>query len=120
MIARIFNYQISFGYSNILKTLYKQGKINPPDFYTGQPLDKDTVSLEHLIPHSQNGRTKLSNLVLTSSKNNNLRGNKPLTEFFNPENAKKYFDYFTNLIIPYRKNGKNKIFYGDTYSIQAK
>lgn len=120
MIARIINYQINFGYSNILKTLYKQGKINPPDFYSGLPLDKDTVSLEHLKLHSQGGKTTISNTVLTSAKNNNLRGNKPLIEFFNPENAKKYFDYFTNLIVPYRKNGKNKIFYGDTHVAEIK
>lgn len=120
MITRIINNRINFGYSNILKTLYKQGKINPPDFYSGLPLEKDTVSLEHLKPHSQGGRTQLSNLVLTSAKNNNDRGNKNLIGFFNPENAKKYFDYFTNLIVPYTEKGKNKIFIGDTYSTQAK
>lgn len=120
MISKIINNNISFQYSNILKTLYKQGKINPPDFYSGLPLDKDTVSIEHLKLHSQGGHTQLSNIVLTSAKNNNLRGNKPLIEFFNPENAKKYFDYFTNLIVPYTEKGKNKIFIGDTYSTQAK
>lgn len=120
MINKIINNNISFTYSNILKTLYKQGKINPPDFYSGLPLEKDTVSIEHLKLHSEGGKTTISNTVLTSAKNNNLRGNKPLIEFFNPENAKKYFDYFTNLIIPYKKNGKNKIFYGDTYVSQAK
>lgn len=120
MISRIINSNISFKYSSILKTLYKQGKINPPDFYSGEPLEKDTVSIEHLKLHSQGGHTKLSNVVLTSAKNNNLRGNKPLIEFFSPENAKKYFDYFVNLIVPYREKGKNKIFYGDTYVSQAK
>lgn len=120
MISRIINNNISFKYSSILKTLYKQGKINPPDFYSGLPLEKDTVSLEHLKPHSQGGRTQLSNLVLTSAKNNNDRGNKNLIEFFNPENAKKYFDYFVNLIVPYEEKGKSKIFIGDTYVSQAK
>lgn len=120
MISRIINSNISFQYSNILKVLYKQGKINPPDFYTGEPLDKDTVSIEHLKLHSEGGKTTISNTVLTSAKNNNLRGNKPLIEFFNPENAKKYFDYFVDLIVPYTKKGKNKIFYGDTYVSQAK
>ena len=120
MINKIINSNISFKYSNILKTLYKQGKINPPDFYSGLPLEKDTVSLEHLKPHSQGGRTQLSNLVLTSAKNNNDRGDKNLIGFFNPENAKKYFDYFTNLIVPYKEKGKSKIFIGDTYATQAK
>lgn len=105
---------INFGYSSILKTLCKQGKISPPDFYGGE-LSKDTVSVEHIKLHSKGGQTKLSNIVLTSAKNNNLRGNKPLIDFFNPEAAKEYFNYFAGLLVPYKQKGKIKVFDGDCY-----
>ena len=44
---------VSFGYSSPLKTLFKKGKLPSvtKGFYGGT-LTKDTVSLEHLKPHS--------------------------------------------------------------------
>lgn len=86
---------VSFGYSHKLKTLYKQGKLpNVVKGFYGGILTADTVTLEHLKPHSQGGRTSLENLVLTTANNNYRRGNKPLQEFFNREAMEEYLEPF--------------------------
>lgn len=85
----------SFGYSHPLKTLFKKGKLPTvtKGFYGGE-LTKDTVSLEHLKPHSQGGRTILENLVLATKKNNNARSNLPILGFVNVEHIKEYLKQF--------------------------
>ena len=99
---------LSFGYNNPLKTLFKKGKLPgvKTGFYGGE-LTKDTVSLEHIKPHSKGGKTELSNLVLTTKENNQKRGNRPLKEFFNKEAAEEYFKAFEKI--------KTKYFDGEKY-----
>lgn len=89
---------VSFGYSHKLKTLYKQGKLPSVvnGFYGGK-LTVDTVTLEHLKPHSKGGRTVLENLVLATANNNHRRGNKPLREFLNPKAMEEYLSQFKNI-----------------------
>lgn len=84
---------VSFGYKHALKTAFKEG-ILPVihDFYDGSLLSKDTVTIEHLQPHSKGGKTTLSNIVLTSITNNMRRGNRDIRDFINIENAKKYIE----------------------------
>jgi hypothetical protein len=91
---------ISFGYSHKLKTLYKQGKLPSvvKGFYGGK-LTVDTVTLEHLKPHSKGGRTVLENLVLATANNNHRRGNKPLQDYLNPQAMEEYFAQFKDLKI---------------------
>lgn len=90
---------ISFGYSHELKTLYKKGKLPIEfDFY-GSKLTKKNVTLEHLLPHSYGGRTTLDNLVLATRENNQARSNKPLEEFMDWYNIKRYLKQFENLQI---------------------
>ena len=98
---------ISFGYSHKLKTLYKQGKLPIIYGFYGGLLTKDTVTLEHLQPHSKGGKTELSNLVLTTKENNQKRGNRPLKEFFNKDAAEEYFKTFEKI--------KTKYFDGEKY-----
>lgn len=99
---------VSFGYSNKLKTLYKKGLLPTvrKGFYGGD-LSKEVTTLEHLIPHSKGGATVLSNLVLATADNNLRRGNKHLSLFFKPEAAKEYLDQFIGV--------KVKNFNGDNY-----
>ena len=101
--------KVSFGYSSPLKTLFKKGKLPTvtKGFYGGT-LTKDTVSLEHLIPHSQGGKTVLSNLALATKKNNNLRGDKPLKDFLTKEMLDDYIEEFEKINLPYF-NGKKYI-----------
>ena len=91
---------VSFGYSHKLKTLYKQGKFPTvvKGFYGGL-LTPDTVTLEHLKPHCEKGRTCLENLVLATANNNHRRGNKPLQEFLNPKAMEEYLAQFKDIKI---------------------
>ena len=90
---------VSFGYSSPLKTLFKKGKLPSvtKGFYGGT-LTKDSVSLEHLIPHSQGGRTELSNLVLATKENNSRRSNLPIKDFINIEQVKIYLKQFSGIL----------------------
>jgi len=99
---------ITFGYKSILKTAYQQGLLSTvtKDFY-GSSLTKDTVTLEHLLPKSKNGTSKLSNFALATMKNNSTRGNKPLSEVFNQEAFEQYCEQFKGVKIPF--------FNGDEY-----
>ena len=85
---------ISFGYRNRLKTEWLKG--NRPelvhDFYDGSLLNADTVTLEHVLPHSKGGKTTLTNLVLTSYQNNVRRGNRDIRQYINLEAARQYLE----------------------------
>lgn len=106
-ITNVKIYNLSFGYSHEIKTIYKKGLIKIDyDFY-GDKLEIDTATLEHLEPHSKGGKTTESNLVLATKRMNQARGNKPLIEFYNPEAAERYYSYFKGVVI-------NK-FNGDRY-----
>lgn len=87
----------SFGYSSPLKDLFRSGKLKLTYGFYGDKLTKSNVSLEHLLPHSKGGKTTLDNLVLSSKQNNFKRGNKPLSEFINLENAKRYLNQFIGI-----------------------
>jgi hypothetical protein len=91
---------ISFGYQHPLKTLWKKGLLPTvkKGFY-GDELTMKTVSLEHLQPKSQGGKTSLDNLVLASKRTNNLRGDKPLQLFIMKQKAIEYFYQFINIKI---------------------
>lgn len=91
---------ISFGYQHPLKTLWRKGLLPTvkKGFY-GDELTMKTVSLEHLQPKSQGGKTSLDNLVLASKRTNNLRGDKPLQLFIMKQKAIEYFYQFINIKI---------------------
>lgn len=89
---------VSFGYQNILKTLYKKGKLSSVKYgFYGDELTKRTVTLEHLKPRCKGGRTELKNLVLASSNKNQERGARPLEEMLNWECVEKYLEQFRNV-----------------------
>ena len=88
------------GYNNILKTQWRKGNLPTVKIgFYGDPIKQDTVSLEHLKPHSQGGKTCLSNLVLASRRNNSSRGTKPLKEVVDIEVVKAYLRQFINVNI---------------------
>lgn len=86
------------GYKSPLKTLWRKGKLKSVvrGLY-GDILTKDNLSVEHLKPHSQGGRTVLSNLALASKEKNNFRNNKPLKEFLTIEMVDNYLNQFQNV-----------------------
>lgn len=93
--------QISFGYHSPLKTLYLKGKLPTvkKGFY-GDVLTPKTVSLEHLQPHSQGGKTELSNLVLASKQKNQARGNEDLSKYVNKKCVIDYLIQFVGIKLP--------------------
>lgn len=90
--------QPTFGYSHQLKTLYKRGQLPQVkiDIY-GNRLSHKSVSLEHLLPVSDGGKTELGNLALATKESNNKRGNKPLREVLNLSAMARYLEQFKNL-----------------------
>lgn len=88
---------VSFGYSNKLKTLYKKGKLSLKYGFYGDELTVKNVTLEHLLPRCQGGKTELKNLVLSSANKNQERGVRPLAEMLNWEDAGKYLEQFKDI-----------------------
>ncbi len=50
------------------------------DFYTGQPLDRKDISVDHVIPWSFMYSDDLWNLVLTSKSHNSKKGNRTISK----------------------------------------
>ncbi len=88
---------ITFGYHNKLKTLYKKGLLDVEYGFYGDKLTKKNVTLEHLLPISKGGKTELKNLVLSSANKNQERGVQPLSEMLNWEHAGKYLEQFRDV-----------------------
>ena len=88
---------VAFGYSSPLKTLYLKGDLPLKYGFYGDRLNKANVSLEHLLPKSKGGKTDLSNLVLASKRNNQLRGNQPISGYLNLEALQVYLDQFKTI-----------------------
>ena len=66
---------------------------NGRDAYTGEELELDTASIDHVLPLSRGGKDEFSNAVLTTKKINNAKGNKlnseaGLTLLLNPHHPK--------------------------------
>lgn len=98
-IQNIGSYNVTFGYSNELKTLFKSGKLKVEYGFYGDKLTKENASLEHIVPHSKGGKTETNNLALASKRMNNLRGNRDLKEVFNKEAFERYLSYFKDVKI---------------------
>jgi hypothetical protein len=100
--------QPTFGYSNILKTEWLKGNLKTvkKGFY-GDDLTKKTVSLEHLKPASQGGKTILPNLVLASKRMNQARGCDDLKKYATKKGIVEYLVQFIGV--------KTKRFDGDEY-----
>lgn len=73
----------------------------------GGVLTRDTVSLEHIKPVSQGGKTVLNNLALATKENNNKRGNEDIGKFLTFEMIRNYLAQFKGIQI--------KGFNGDKY-----
>ena len=75
------------------------------DAYSGEILDKDTRSLDHIQPVSRGGTNNIWNLVPTTRINNSSKNNKDMLlwykkqSFFNEERLNKIYEW-----IKYAKN----------------
>ena len=83
------------GYIHPLKTLYKKGLFpSVTRGLYGEPLTPDGASLEHLLCHSNGGKTTYRNLALASKDRNSARGNRPLADFLTWEMLEEYLSQF--------------------------
>ena len=92
-------YNPAFQYSSPLKTLWRKGKLPVKYGFYGDVLTQKNVSLEHLLPHSQKGKTNLANLVLASKAKNNARGDKPIDEYLDVKTVIRYLAQFKDIKI---------------------
>lgn len=87
-----------FGYSNPLKTMFKKGQLPSVKYgFYGEKLTTKNVTLEHLLPCSQGGKTELKNLVLATANKNQERGISPLSSMLNWEYAGRYLEQFRDV-----------------------
>lgn len=87
---------ISFGYSSILKTEFKKGKIKLTKDITGHSLKKGKATLDHTIPKSKGGKSCLSNYSLMNGIVNKLRGNNSLKQYIELESLIEYIIVMLN------------------------
>ena len=98
MLVQIAQYNPNFQYSSPLKTLWRKGKLPSVKYgFYGDRLTQKNVSLEHLLPHSQKGKTSLTNLVLASKAKNQARGNEAIDEYLEVKNLIRYLNQFKDI-----------------------
>lgn len=97
MRITIIKNPISFTYKSVLKDEWRK---NPEmqehvkfGLYGGR-LDEDNLSFEHIRPASKGGSTNLANGALATVKNNNARGNRPLSQVLTKEMFDQYIEQF--------------------------
>lgn len=96
------NLKVTFGYQHPLKIMWKNGLL--PSVKYGiyglkDELEKDNVSLEHVIPISLGGKTEYNNLVLATRAKNYERGNHNIFLFTTEENIQHYLEQFKDIIV---------------------
>lgn len=90
----------SITFTSLVKTLYKRGRINIQYGIYGEPLNKKTVSDEHIICKCFGGTKDLSNIALADAKLNNKRGCEPIENFTTMENVYRYCEPFLKIKLP--------------------
>jgi hypothetical protein len=99
---------IAFGYHSVLKTQYLKGNLKSVKYgFYGDRLNNKNVSLEHLLPKSKGGKSKLTNFVLASRKQNWKRGNDDIKQHIDKPNAMRYLLQFVGV--------KTRDFDGNSY-----
>jgi hypothetical protein len=103
---------VSFGsYQHDLKTAWRKGLLPAvTKGVYGNILTQDTLSLEHIEPHSIGGKTTTDNLFLANKFANSKRGTKPIMEVLTYE---QLFDYLFQFV-----DVKNKYVNGKDYIVK--
>lgn len=90
-IARTSLYEPTFiANGNLLKRLYKKGKLPIKHGLYGGELTIDNVSNEHIKPKSFGGTLDIDNIALATKENNNKRGNADISKYLTPEALQQY------------------------------
>lgn len=90
----------SFGYHWRAKDLWKKGKLpSVTHDVSGRKLTMKNVTIDHYVPHSKGGKTEDGNLMLATKEFNQLRGNRPLSDFVTPQQVYKYLEQWVDVIV---------------------
>ena len=98
-IPDVLIYRPNFGYNHQLKRDFKKGRLPIEHDLGGYKLDKDNVTLDHVIPKSQGGTSTLDNYVLATKDFNNYRGVVPLALLITKEMFYKWAKQFEKLTV---------------------
>lgn len=89
---------VSFGYKHALKTAWKKGLLpTVTKGLYGNELTRANISLEHMTPVSQGGKTILENLALADRTANMQRGVKPIADVITFKQLMEYLEQFRNV-----------------------
>lgn len=86
--------KISFCRKSPIKTAYKEGKVPLKKDFLGGDLTPENATLDHALARSKGGRSRLSNYIILTAENNNLKADRDIFELATEENAKVYFKAF--------------------------
>lgn len=94
--------KISFGgYYPILKKYFREGLLpNVKYGIYGGELTADNVTIEHLIPSVNGGKTELGNIALATLENNHKRGHQPLYKVLTMDMVDEYLSQFEDVEFP--------------------
>lgn len=87
---------IPFERKSIIKTEWLNGNIPLEKGFFGGKLDPENISLDHMQPKSKGGASNLGNYVITTAKNNGLKGDGDIFQYATKENTEAYFKVFEN------------------------
>lgn len=89
---------VSFGYKHALKTAWKKGLLpTVTKGLYGNELTRANISLEHITPVSQGGKTILENLALADRTANMQRGIKPIADVISFKQLMEYLEQFRDV-----------------------
>jgi hypothetical protein len=92
--------QPNFGYSHKLKTDFKKGRLPSVKFdVAGIELNNKNVTLDHVIPKSQGGKSNLFNYMLASEVFNSFRGVVPLAKLITKKMFDKWAKQFEGIMV---------------------
>ena len=94
MIKPIKPILIPFKRKSPIKTEYQKGNIPLEKDFLGGELTPETATLDHALARAKGGKSRMSNYIILSAKNNNLKGDRDIFEFATEENTKAYFKAF--------------------------
>jgi hypothetical protein len=87
----------SFKRKSIIKTEWLNGNVPLKKGFLGGELTPQNISIDHIKPRSQGGRSELSNYVLMTIENNGKKSSDDIFYYATKENTEQYFKAFEGI-----------------------
>lgn len=91
---------ILFGAKSVLKREFDKGNIPLKKDITGHPLRRGESSIDHTIPKSKGGASRLENYSLMNVIINNKRSNKPIEPYIDLLSLIEYIKVMLDVKLP--------------------